>query len=340
MLDQGTVVAPLFTRRFIVVAGKGGVGRTTVTAAIALAAARSGQRVLICQTKAKERMSTLFGVPPIGPEIVRVRERLWAVNMTPQSALREYGAMVLRSEFIAKQVLENRISRAFLHAVPGVDDYAMLGKAWFHTTEEEHGRPKYDLVLLDGPATGHVLTLLSVPDSILSTVPEGPLTTSARATHDLLRDPRRCAFVIVTLAEDMPVNEAIELARKAQAMGLPLGPIVVNGLFPPRFQLGGSAAGLALLLGKDGGRALHEGPTADASIASLVDSARLGERRRALNDVQLERLQRDLPLPQVQLPQLFRSDFGLEATTELSDRIEGQLKSAEEIRSPVAIASA
>ncbi len=340
MLDQFTVVAPLFTRRFVVVAGKGGVGRTTVTAALALAAAQAGKRVLICQTKAKERLSSLFGVPPIGAEVVRVRERLWAVNMTPQAALREYGAMVLRSEFIAKQVLENRVSRAFLQAVPGVDDYAMLGKAWFHTTEEEHGRPKYDLVLLDGPATGHVLTLLGVPDSILSTVPEGPLTKSARATHELLRDPRRSAFVIVTLAEDMPTNEAIELARKAQAMGLSLGPLVVNGLFPPRFQLGASGRGLELLLGKDGGEALRRGPTADAALASLVDSARLGERRRALNDLQLERLLRDLPLPQIQLPFLFRSDFGPDALTELADRLEGQLRSADEIHAPVAIASA
>lgn len=326
MLHGLPVIAPLFTRRFIVVAGKGGVGRTTVTAALALSASRAGRKVLICQTKAKERLSSLFGVPAIGSEVVKVRERLWAVNMTPQASLREYGAMVLRSEFIAKQVLENRVSRAFLHAVPGVEDYAMLGKAWFHTTEEEGGKPTYDLVLLDGPATGHVLTLLGIPDSILSTVPEGPLTKPARATHDLLRDPKRCAFVIVTLAEDLPTNESIELAAKARAMGLPLGPLFVNSLYPPRFAQGASARGLALLLGSNEGEALHTGATADPILAAFVDSARLASHRRTLNDLHLERLRNELPLPQVHLPYLFRSDFGLEAVSELADRIDGQLR--------------
>lgn len=319
------VSVPLFSRRFLTIAGKGGVGRTTVAAAMALAAARAGKKVLVCQTKAKERMSAMFGSAPIGDEIVKVRDRLWVVNMTPQTALREYGTMVLRSEFIAKQVLENRVSRAFLHAVPGVEDYAMLGKAWFHTTEVEHGQNKYDLVILDGPATGHVLTLLAVPDAILAAVPEGPLTNPARATHDLLRDPARSAFVIVTLAEDLPVNEAIELSKKATAMGMPPGPVVVNGLFPPRFRTGSSAEGLRLLLGQDNGAALRDG--SDPTLAVLVDSARLSERRRALHDRELERLRNELPLPQLQLPYIFRADRGPDALSELADRLEGQLRS-------------
>jgi anion-transporting ArsA/GET3 family ATPase len=317
------LTSSLLSKRFITIAGKGGVGRTTVAAAMALAAARAGLKVLVTQTKAKERLSSLFGTPPIGDQVVKVRERLWAVNMTPQSALREYGAMVLRSEFIAKQVLENRVSRAFLHAVPGVEDYAMLGKAWYHTTEVEHGRPKYDLVLLDGPATGHVLTLLGIPDAILAAVPEGPLTKPARATHELLRDPARSAFVIVTLAEEMPVNEAIELATRAQAMKLPMGPVIVNGLFPPRFTQGGAARGLDMLLdGDDGARVAKEDPT----LGVLVDSARLERRRRALHDRELERLRTSLALPQIQLPYLFRDDKGPEALAELADRLEGQLR--------------
>lgn len=327
------VSVPLFSRRFLTIAGKGGVGRTTVAAAMAIAAARAGKKVLVCQTKAKERMSAMFGSPPIGDEIVKVRDRLWVVNMTPQTALREYGTMVLRSEFIAKQVLENRVSRAFLHAVPGVEDYAMLGKAWFHTTEVEHGTNKYDLVILDGPATGHILTLLAIPDAILAAVPEGPLTKPARETHDLLRDPRRSAFVVVTLAEDLPVNEAIELSKKATAMGLPPGPVVVNGLFPPRFRTGASAEGLRLLLGQDDGAALRTSD--DPTLAVLVDSARLSDRRRALHDRELERLRIELPLPQLQLPYIFRTDQGPDgpasslaaSVTELADRLEGQLRS-------------
>jgi anion-transporting ArsA/GET3 family ATPase len=306
----------LFDKRLIVVAGKGGVGRTTVAAALAAAAARKGKRVLVAQTKSKERLSHLFGVPSVGPEVVRLRERLYAVNMTPLVALREYGTMVLRSEFIAKQVLENKVSRAFLHAVPGIDDYSMLGKVWFHTTEEEGGRPKWDLCILDGPATGHLLTMLQIPQAILDAVPEGPLTRPAASTLSLLRDPARTAAVVVTLAEDLPANEAVELATQIKKrIQMPLGPLVVNQLYPPRFQTGPSAHALDAMPEEVG----------DAALQPQVTTARTAQRRRALNDRYLEQLQRELPLPQIHLPYLFREDFGPEAVDELSRRLEGQV---------------
>ena len=125
--------------------------------------------------------------------------------------------MVLRSEFIAKQVLENKVSRAFLHAIPGLEDYSMLGKVWFHTTEEEDGRkPKWDLVILDGPATGHLHHHAADPAG-------HPRRRARGAAHPPgRRHARRCCairrarpMVIVTLAEDLPSNEAIELSRKA-----------------------------------------------------------------------------------------------------------------------------
>jgi anion-transporting ArsA/GET3 family ATPase len=306
----------LFDKRLLVIGGKGGVGRTTVAAAFAMAAARRGKRVLIAQTKSKERLSHLFGVPSVGPELTRVRDRLYAVNMTPLVALREYGTMVLRSEFIAKTVLENSVSRAFLHAVPGMDDYSMLGKVWYHTTEEENGRPRWDLVILDGPATGHMITMLQIPQAILDAVPEGPLTRPAEATRSLLRDPARSAMVIVTLAEDLPSNEAVELAARVRdRIKIPLGPLVVNQLYPPRFVTGPSA------------QALHALPedVGDPALQPIVTTGRTAQRRRALNDRYLERLQNDLPGPQIHLPYLFREDFGPEAVEELSRRLEGQV---------------
>lgn len=306
----------LFDKQLVIVAGKGGVGRTTVAAAMALASAHKGKRVLLAQTKSKERLSTLFGGAPVGTELVRLRDRLWAVNMTPQAALREYGAMVLRSEFISRQVLENKVSRAFLHAIPGLEDYSMLGKVWFHTTEEQDGRRKWDQVILDGPATGHLITMLQIPQAILDAVPEGPLTRPAQASVELLRDPRRTAMTIVTLAEDLPSNEAIELSRKAtEKLGVTLGPLVVNALYPPRFATGVSARALA---------ALPENVD-DDGLQPLVTSARTAARRRALNDRYLERLRRELPVPQAHLPYLFTSEFGPKAVEDLAARLEPQL---------------
>src|SRR2546421_4653237 len=99
--------------------------------------------------------------------------------------------MILRSNLVYRAVFENKVSRAFIRAIPGVEDYSLLGKVWFHTTETEHGRPRYDIVILDGPATGHVVTLLQLPRAILNAVPEGPLTRDARSAQDLFTDPAR-----------------------------------------------------------------------------------------------------------------------------------------------------
>jgi anion-transporting ArsA/GET3 family ATPase len=304
-------------KQFVIIGGKGGVGRTTVAAALALAASRRGKRVLVAQTKSKERLSSLFGVPPIGPTLARLHDNLWAVNMTPQAALLEYGAMVLHSEFIARQVLENKVSRAFLHAIPGLDDYSMLGKAWWHTTEMQDGRRRWDMVILDGPATGHLVTMLQIPRAILAAVPEGPLTRPAQAAVDLMQDPARTVMAIVTLAEDLPSNEAIELARKIkERVRVPLGPLVVNALYPPRFTHGPS------------GRALHALPedVGDPALQPLMTSARTAERRRALNDRALERLRAELPeLPEVHLPYVFAAEFGPKAVDDLATRLEAQL---------------
>ena len=311
----------LFDRRLIVVAGKGGVGRTTVAAALALAGARRGKRVLLAQTKSKERLGHLLGRAAIGEEIVRIDERLSAVNMTPEAALREYGMMILRSTLIYKAVFENKVARAFIRAIPGVEDYSMLGKVWFHTTEMEHGRPRFDLVILDGPATGHILTLLSIPQAIIEAVPEGPLTRDAHLARSLMTDPARTQVVLVTLAEEMPVNESVELAGKIRSrVGMHLGPLIVNQLYPPRFVAGPSAQALAQLPER-----MDEG-----LIGPLLTRARIAQRRRALNDRYLEKLRGALDLPQVQLPYLFAPDFNRAAVEDLSRRLEGQVVSLAE----------
>jgi anion-transporting ArsA/GET3 family ATPase len=306
----------LYDRRLLVVAGKGGVGRTTVAAALALSAARRGKRVLLAQMRSRERLSMLLGGPPVRSEIVRVQPNLWAVNITPEAALREYGIMVLRSAMIERAVLENKLARAFVRAIPGVEDYSMVGKVWFHTTELDHGRPRFDLVIVDGPATGHVITQLQIPDAILEAVPEGPLTHSARSMRDLLRDPARAAAVLVTLAEEMPVNETIELAAQLRArIGVAVGPLVVNQLYPPRFVTGPSARALA---------ALPE-PGDDEALEPLLLRARIAMRRRALNDTYLEKLAAALPLPQAQLPYLFAPQFGAPELADLAQRLDAQI---------------
>jgi anion-transporting ArsA/GET3 family ATPase len=262
-----------------------------------------------------------------------VGDGLWAANMTPEAALRERGLQVLRFQAVYKAVFENRTVKHFLRAVPGLDQFAMLGKAWWHTTERSPGtdQPRYDLVVLDAPATGHALTMLRLPLSILESTPEGPLTRDARKVWNLLRDPLQTAVVLVTLAEDMPANEAIELGRALGGdLGLPLAQLVINALYPSRF-CADRVAGAALLRllaseRRDGdGAQPPEAQPSDAALGPVLSRARMAANRRALNERYLRRLARELPLPQILLPYLFVADFALSQVEKLSNLLLDQV---------------
>jgi anion-transporting ArsA/GET3 family ATPase len=303
------LAASLFERRFVILSGKGGVGRTTVAAALARAAVHAGKRVLVAQMDSPERLGRLLGhVGSIGPEVIPVSEGLDAVNMSAKAAMKQYGLMVLRYETLYRTIFENKAVQGFLAAVPGLDAYAMLGKAWWHTTEELEGRPRYDLVILDGPASGHTATMLRIPQAITEAMPKGPLAKDAALMTALFRDPARTAFVIVTLAEDLPARETAELARVARgSLSLPVGPLVVNGLPPaaparPEVQ--------AILE--------RAGTTGDAALDStLAGAALLASRRHEAEEI-LEVLRRDPGLPMIELPRLPTTDLGPAEIDELA----------------------
>ena len=294
--------AELLERRLIVVSGKGGVGRTTFAAALARAGVRSGRRVLLAQMDSPQRLGRMLGsATPIGPEITALGDGLHAVNMTPKSALHEYALMVLRYETLYRALFENKAVRGFLGAVPGLDAYAMLGKTWWHTGELVDGRPKYDLVVLDAPASGHAARMLTIPQAILSAMPKGPLARDAGAIRALLSDPARAAFVIVTLAEDLPARETAELARELRGNQLmPLGPLVVNALPSAAF----AAPALGSLLD-----AVPEA-TGAAALDSTLAGARLLRARRRDAERVLTGLRDDPGLPIVELPRLPATDLG------------------------------
>jgi anion-transporting ArsA/GET3 family ATPase len=299
----------------IVVSGKGGVGRTTVTAAIARAAADAGKRVLIAASSPADRIGGLFARPPVGPTITTVAPGIDAVNITPEGAIHEYGLLTLRSELVTRALFENRAARAFLDAVPGMDAYALLGKAWWHTTETTQGRRRYDLVLLDGPASGHAPLMLRIPDAIVAAMPKGPLSRDARSIQALLRDPARAAFLIVTLPEELPAREAVELANAAGGeLGLPLGPLVVNAL--PSDEADDRALDPVLQHGSNGLPALQNVDL--AATLRLAASARI--HRRVADQVVADLRQR-LGLPIITLPRLLTADLGPADVTDLARRL-------------------
>ncbi len=301
----------LLDRRILIVSGKGGVGRTTVAAVLARAAVRAGKRVLLAQMDSPERLSRLLGHPGvIGPEVTAVSSDLDAVNMTPARALRQYGLMVFKVPALYRALFENRAMQGFLAAVPGLDAYAMLGKVWWHTGEQAAGRNKYDLVILDGPASGHTATMLEIPDAILKAMPKGPLSRDARAMQELLRNPARTAFVIVTLPEELPAREAAELAARVRGiLKIPFGPLLVNGM-PP--------AAVAHPLLREVLDRVGDG-TGDSRIdATLAGAAVLAAQRREA-EVVLQTLRSDPGLAMVELPRLPTTDLGPAEIDELAD---------------------
>ncbi len=216
--------------------GKGGVGKSTLSAALALVAARAGKRVLVCEVNAQERVAPLLGAPPAGARVQEALPGLFTVNVTPHEAMREYGLMVLKFRTIYEAVFENRLVRYFLRVIPSLAELVMLGKVLNEVRAQERGRPRWDLVVLDAPATGHAVQLLQVPAALVDTVPAGPLRHDAEWMRALLVNPVVTALAIVTLPEEMPVNEAIELdAQVRGVLGIARGGLFVNAMPEARF---------------------------------------------------------------------------------------------------------
>jgi anion-transporting ArsA/GET3 family ATPase len=225
-----------FERRFLFVTGKGGVGKTTVAASLARALAQHGRRVLLAATDAApyrellpharwENDPTAYG------------ERSFSVRLEAEAALREYGRLLIKPRLARQALFENRYVQGFLAALPGLPQWAVLGKAWYHAAELEHGAPRFDSVVFDAPATGHGLELLRLPKAIAEMAPSGLLRRDAELCRQLLEDPARCCICLVTLPEELPTNETSELAARIQGeLGLPLGALLLNRALTPEFQ--------------------------------------------------------------------------------------------------------
>jgi anion-transporting ArsA/GET3 family ATPase len=290
-------VIDIADRRLVLVLGTGGVGRSTVAAALAGANAARGKKTLLFETNANDRFGTYFDRPAVGTQLVELAPNLSAINTTPAAALAEYGLMILKFQKVYEVIFENRITKAFLRAIPGLDEYSILGKAWFHTTETTRGRPTWDTVVFDMPASGHALAMLRIPWVITDTVPDGPLTRDARTIAALLRDPARTTAIIVTLAEEMPVNEAVELEQKLGALGIVVQHVVCNQIFPEHFPPGSA---VAKVLDALAGEAALGAPLREVTAHSV-----LSRDRRALNARYLAELRARVAAPVHELPIVF-----------------------------------
>jgi len=277
--------------RVVIVAGKGGVGKTTVTAALATTAARAGASVLIVEVEGKSGLASALGAPPLTYEEQTVSERLRARTLTPDEALLEYlEDHGLRR--ISRRLLRSGALDVVATAVPGMRDILVLGKV--KALEQAQAA---DLIVIDAPAAGHAVQFLLSPRGLLDAVRMGPVRAQAEDVIALLSDPARCRVLLVTLPEETPVNELVDTAYALEdRVGVKLGPVVVNAV-PSALDVDGRAAGAdADALGV---------ALAPAEVTALDAAASFRQERRALALAQAARLAGRLPLPQLTLPFVF-----------------------------------
>ncbi|GAB4302813.1 MAG: hypothetical protein Kow0090_18440 [Myxococcota bacterium] len=211
----------LLSKKLILVSGKGGVGKTTVTAALGVILAREGKNVLLAEINSSGRIPAIFGKKTEGDELIKLSENLWTVNVNPNDSLKEYAIMTLKFKALYNLVFENKIVKYFLKAVPALAEITMLGKLWYISTLDVsyQGAGPFDVIFIDAPATGHFKSFILTAESLVKLTPPGPMRTNAKNIDRWLRNPREGGFVLVTIPQEMPVNEAIELAQFVKRVG-------------------------------------------------------------------------------------------------------------------------
>jgi len=297
------------TSRVVIVAGKGGVGKTTVTAALAVTAARAGRSVLVVEVEGKSGLPAMFGAPALGYEEIDLEVGVRARFLTPDAALVEY-LVKHGMKRISKRLATSGALDVVATAVPGMKDILVLGKV--KSIEESRAA---DLVIVDAPAAGHAMTFLLSARGLLDAVRVGPIRKQAQDVVSLISDPKRCQVMLVTLAEETPVSEVVDTAFAIEdRAGVALGPVVVNGCFAP----------LPVAMSANASTILDDARAADRFVSQregddLAHAAAFLEERRALQDEQIQRLRERLPLPQIELPFVFNPDITRPQLERLAD---------------------
>ena len=302
----------LLDKRLVIVTGKGGVGKSTVALATAIAASRNGKRTVLCEVAAQERLSRVFHRAEIGFNEVEMADNLWAISIDPDESMREYLLIQLKVRAMRDLLVRSKIFSYLAAATPGLKELVTIGKIWELAQPERRvkGAREYDLVVVDAPATGHGVGFLQTPRTFAGIARVGPIRSQAETLDKFIRNHRKTGVKIVSAPEEMPVNETASLERDlVDEVGVAVDRIVMNGLYPERFT------------DAEADRLADVAAEANGVVRAACRAAVRECRRASSQRQQLARLEELTRAPVTTLPFLFEPELGVEGVGALAEEL-------------------
>ena len=292
--------------------GKGGVGKSTVSAAMGLAAAQAGQKALLVEVAGEQNLSRLFRAASVSDDApVELAPGLFGISIDAEAATEEYLAGQLKVRPLVEILTRSKAFHTFAAAAPGLPELVTIGKIWSLAIALDDGKPVWDVVIVDCPATGHGLALLETAGNIEELAAGGPIRDQAARIHEVVSHPAATGIVIVALPEELPVSEAIEAATSLRDHGLPVAAAVLNAVRFDRFTADDAPALTDAL----------EHGSAPVREAARVSLEHLGHQQ--ADAAYRERLGSETGLPVIDLPEVITRRFDIASLATLADALAG-----------------